>query len=63
MSVVFVKKECMYLFWEYQSCLHKTKEQALEQMPAGNPIEISEKPILGEFERFCDRLNKVVSHF
>ncbi|KAG7316477.1 hypothetical protein KOW79_020018 [Hemibagrus wyckioides] len=53
--IIKKKEECMYLFWEYQSCFHKTKEQ----MPAGNPIEISEKSILGKFEIFCDRLNKI----
>ncbi|KAB5539955.1 hypothetical protein PHYPO_G00095290 [Pangasianodon hypophthalmus] len=50
---------CMYLFREYQSCFRKTKELILEQKPAGKPIEVSEKPILGKFERFCKRLKKI----
>ncbi|KAF7690400.1 dynein axonemal heavy chain 8-like [Silurus meridionalis] len=61
---IIIKKieDCVGLFWEYQSCFHKIKEEILEQMPEGK-IEVFEKPIFGKFERFCKRLQQISEMF
>ncbi|KAI5090696.1 dynein heavy chain 5, axonemal [Silurus meridionalis] len=57
-----IDEDCVGLFWEYQSCFHKIKEEILEQMPEGK-IEVFEKPIFGKFERFCKRLQQISEMF
>lgn len=55
---LFFLKDCIFLFKEYQTSFHKTREKILESS-GEKSFEVSEMYIFGKFEAFCKRLEKV----
>ena len=52
----------MWLYFNYQSCFHKTKKK-LEEMPDERQFEFSEMYIFGKFDTFTRRLKKIIEMF